>query len=207
MGVMSMRDRTIHQPPTPRGGTWIRSSGVGKAGQVQAPRRDGGTKDGWQLSPVHAASETERSQAAGAPLAQRTRRGRVKNNQANPYIHATNPTTQTAVSAARTPPKPAAVRWGAWFGAATPSWLAVHAPGSPHPRQPASRCAPCLLFFLLLDSETKTVVTAPSCWPEALRRGLVQVSPSRHVSGRRVRAGHSQGETTVPGFKEPKCPK
>lgn len=194
-------------PHTPGGG---HGSGALAWGRRGKSRRRGGTEGQrtggtWPRCTLPLKPNEARQQEP--PLAQRTQRGRVKNNQANPYIHATNPTTQTAVSVARTPPKPAAVRWGAWFGAATPSWLAVHAPGSPRPRQPASRCAPCLLFFLLLDSETKTVIAAPSCWPEALRRGLVQVSPSRHVSGRRVRAGHSQGETTAPGFKEPKCPK
>lgn len=82
-----------HAPP-PRGRTWARSSGVGKAGQVQAPRTDG-RRDRRRVAAVpsphlpgrshrhgvHAASEakTHTRQAHRSSAGSRTRRRRVKN--------------------------------------------------------------------------------------------------------------------------------
>lgn len=69
-----------------------------------------------------------------------------------------------------------------------PGWesthLAAHTPDSPPP------AAPGFAVLSLLDSETKTVVAAPGCWPQALRR---------EVQGRR--AGARPGLSLPPCFR------
>lgn len=150
--------------PGPEEGRWDR-------GRVAAVP---GAPPARPLSPtprVHAASETKQNKPAEAAAGWRTRSRRVNNNRANPCVHDSEPhkTDMLCPSSADTP-KTCSRQAGILVWCRRPGLA-----GSPHTWQstpPTARLPlhPVFAVLSLLDSETKTVVAAPGCWPEALRR-------------------------------------